>query len=279
MKRLSGLLLGCGLLFGGLSTVAAQQQMSDGAMPPPKVLQVIRENLKPGKSGSPHEATESGFVKAFQAAKWPTHYLAMDSMTGSPRSLFFVAYDSFAAWEKDAMATQHDATLAAALDRAAIADGALLESSESSVFVYRDDFSLRAPVNIPLMRYFEIQRFKIRPGHEKEWDTLVKMYVNGYEKTVPNAHWATYESAYGTNNSGVYIVITPMKSAAEVDQNFADSKKFTGAMGEDWMKKAGDLAAACIESSQDNLFLFNPKLSYVSDDWIKADPAFWKPAK
>jgi hypothetical protein len=278
MKRLTGLLLGCGLLFGGLSTVAAQQ-MADGAMPPPKVLQVIREFLKPGKSGSPHEATESGFVKAFQAAKWPTHYLAVDSMTGSPRSLFFVAYDSFGAWEKDSMATQHDAALSAALDRAAIADGALLESSESSVFVYRDDYSLRAPINIPLMRYFEIQRFKIRPGHEKEWDTLVKMYVTGYEKTVPNAHWTTYQSAYGADNGGVYIVVTPMKSAAEVDQNFADSKKFMGAMGEDWMKKAGDLAAACIESSQDNLFLFNPKLSYVSDDWIKADPAFWKPAK
>jgi hypothetical protein len=278
MKRLTGLLLACGLLFGGLSTVAAQQ-MSDGAMPPPKVLQVIREFLKPGKSGSPHEATESDFVKAFQAAKWPTHYLAVDSMTGSPRSLFFVAYDSFAAWEKDAMATQHDAALSAALDRAAIADGALLESSESSVYVYREDYSLRAPVNIPLMRYFEIQRFKIRPGHEKEWDTLVKMYVSGYEKTVPNAHWTTYQSAYGADNGGVYIVVTPMKSAVEVDQNFADSKTFMGAMGEDWMKKAGDLAAACIESSQDNLFLFNPKLSYVSDDWIKADPSFWKPAK
>jgi hypothetical protein len=275
MKRLTGLLLGCGLLFGGLSTVAAQQ-MSDGAMPPPKVLQVIRENLKPGKSGSPHEATESGFVKAFQAAKWPTHYLAVDSMTGSPRSLFFVPYDSFAAWEKDAMATQRDATLSAALDRAAIADGEMLESSETSVFVYRQDYSLRAPVNIPLMRYFEIQRFKIRPGHEKEWDTLVKMYVTGYEKTVPNAHWATYQSAYGTDSGGVYIVVTPMKSATEVDQNFADSMKFMAAMGEDWMKKAGDLASACIESSQDNLFLFNPKLSYVSDDWIKADPTFWK---
>jgi hypothetical protein len=275
MKRLTGLLLGCGLLFGGLSTVAAQQ-MSDGAMPPPKVLQVIRENLKPGKSGSPHEATESSFVKAFQAAKWPTHYLAVDSMTGSPRSLFFVPYDSFAAWEKDAMATQHDATLSAALDRAAIADGEMLESSETSVFVYRQDYSLRAPVNIPLMRYFEIQRFKIRPGHEKEWDTLVKMYVTGYEKTVPNAHWATYQSAYGTDSGGVYIVVTPMKSATEVDQNFADSMKFMAAMGDDWMKKAGDLASACIESSQDNLFLFNPKLSYVSDDWIKADPTFWK---
>ena len=278
MKTLTGSLLGICLLFGGIGTVAAQD-MSSGVTAPPKVLQVIVEYLKPGKSGSMHQATESGFVQAFQAANWPTHYLAMDSLTGAPRSLFFVGYDSFAAWEKDAMATQKNAMLSAAVDRAAIADGEMLESSSVGAYVYREDYSLRAPVNIGQMRYFEIQRFKIRPGHEKEWDTLVKMYVNGYEKTVPGAHWAAYESVYGTNNGGVYAFITPMKSAGEVDQNFLDSKKFMGAMGEDWMKKAGELAAACIDTSQNNLFMFNPKMSYVPDQWIKADPSFWKPAQ
>ena len=273
MKRFTGFLLGWGLLFGGLGTIAAQ----DGVMQPPKVLQIIREFVKPGKSGSLHEATESGFVKAFQAAKWPTHYLAADSMTGVSRSLFFVGYDSFDAWEKDSMAAQQNRTLSSALDRASIADGDLLNSTESSMFVYREDFSLRAPLNIAQMRYFEIERFKIRAGHEKEWDTLVKMYINGYEKAVPNAHWTTYQSMYGADNGGVYIVITPMKSLAEVDQGLADSKKFAAAMGEDEMKKAEELAADCLESSQNNLFMFNPKISYVSDDWIKADPAFWKP--
>lgn len=273
MKRFTGFLLGWGLLFGGLGTIAAQ----DGVMQPPKVLQIIREFVKPGKSGSLHEATESGFVKAFQAAKWPTHYLAADSMTGVSRSLFFVGYDSFDAWEKDSMAAQQNRTLSSALDRASIADGDLLNSTESSMFVYREDFSLRAPLNIAQMRYFEIERFKIRAGHEKEWDTLVKMYINGYEKAVPNAHWTTYQSMYGADNGGVYIVITPMKSLAEVDQGLSDSKKFAAAMGEDEMKKAEELAADCLESSQNNLFMFNPKISYVSDDWIKVDPAFWKP--
>lgn len=278
MKRLTGLLLGMCLLFGGIGTVAAQD-MSNGVTPPPKVLQVIVEFLKPGKSGSLHQATESGFVQAFQAANWPTHYLAADSLTGAPRSLFFVGYDSFAAWEKDAMATQRNAALSAAVDRAGIADGELLASVEIGAYVYREDYSLRAPVNIGQMRYFEIQRFKVRAGHEKEWDTLVKMYRNGYEKTLPSAHWAAYESVYGTNNGGVFVFITPMKSATEVDQNFADNTKFMGAMGEDWMKKAGELAAACVETSQNNLFMFNPKMSYVPDQWIKADPSFWKPTQ
>jgi hypothetical protein len=272
------LLLGITLLHGGIKTAAAQDK-SDGVIPPPKVLQVIREVLKPGKAGSTHVATESAFVKAFEAANWPTHYLAVDSLSGPSRSLFFVGYDSFEAWEKDAKATEHNATLSSALDRASIADGDLLTSSESSTLVYREDYSLRAPVTIAQMRYFEVEVFRVKPGHERDWDTLAKMYVSGYEKTMPNIHWATYQSIYGADNGGMYVVFTPMKSLAEVDQAIAGSKQFMAAMGDEWMKKASALAESCLQSSQNNLFVFNPKLSYVSDQWIKADPSFWKPAQ
>ena len=117
MKRLTGLLLGSSLLLGGLGTVAAQEK-SQGTTPPPKVLVIFREFLKPGKGGKTHEKAESAFVQAFSRAKWPTHYLAVDSLSGKPRSLFLTGYDSFEAWEKDSRATQKNATLAAAIDRA-----------------------------------------------------------------------------------------------------------------------------------------------------------------
>ena len=42
------------------------------------------------------------------------------------------------------------------------------------------------------------------------------------------------------------------------------------------MKKLGELSAAAIESSQTNLFSFNPRMSYPSEEWVKADPEFWK---
>jgi hypothetical protein len=103
------------------------------------------------------------------------------------------------------------------------------------------------------------------------------MYKNAYEKAVPNAHWAVFESMYGDQNGGLFLVINPMKSLAEVDENMGDSKKFEAAMGESGMKKLSELSAACIESSQTNLFQFNPKMSYPAEEWIKADPEFWKP--
>jgi len=213
------------------------------------------------------------------AAKWPTHYFGMDSLSGPSRALFFIGYPSFEAWEKDTLATQKNATLSAALDHASLADGDLLTVYESSTSVYRDDMSLRSTVNIAQMRYFEITQFVVRPGHEKEFEALAKMYVDGYGKAVPSAHWATFERQYGASTGpvgDVFLVFNPIKSLAEVDSGFGDSKKFGDAMSEGDKKKLSELTAACIESVQTNLFAFNPKESYAPDEWIKADP-FWKP--
>jgi hypothetical protein len=276
MKKIIGLSAALCLLFLG-SAIASAQQAADETMTPPKVLVINREYLKPGKSGSLHEKTESAFVRAMTAAKWPTHYFAADSLSGPSRALFFVAYPSFEAWEKDNLATEKNATLSAALDRASIADGDLLTSYETSAYVYRDDLSLRAgSVSIRHMRYFEIERFVVRPGHGHEWETLVKMYISGFEKAAPNAHWATFESMYGADNGGVFIAFNLMKSLAEVDQGMGDSKQFMSTLNESDRKKLAELEAACVESIQTNLFVFNPKMSYPSEEWIKDDP-FWKP--
>lgn len=268
--RFTKYLLGM-LLLLGIQGVVAQE-----ATAPPKVLSVIREFLKPGKAGMAHERTESAFVQAFRRAKWPTHYFAVDSLSGKPRSLFFVGYDSFEAWEKDVNATQKDSTLSSALDRATEADGELLSEVNMSAFRYNEEYSLNSAVDIAHMRYFDIVLVHTRQGHHKEWDEAVKMVVAAYAKAVPDAHWAAYESAYGQPD-GTYVFFTPMKSLAEIDREVMDNKKFEAAMGEDGMKKLEELSAASIESSETNLFAFNPRMSYVSDEWVKADPNFWKP--
>jgi hypothetical protein len=275
MKRNLGLCLVLTLVSICTATAVAQ----DYSMAPPKVLVTQLEMLKPGVSGAPHMKTESAFVQAMTAAKWPTHYLGMDSMSGASRALFLVGYDSFAAWEKDNLATQKNATLASAFDRASVADGQLLTTFSAGVFVYREDLSLRANAsNVAQSRYFEVMRFKVRQGHDKEWEELVKMYIDGYGKATQSQHWATYQSMYGTDNGGIYVVFNAMKSLAEVDGGMADSKKFEAQLGEDGMKKLNELTAACVQESQVNLFAFNPKMSYVADAWVKADPTFWKPA-
>jgi len=274
MNRLTGYLLSSSLLFGCLGTIAAAQE-KEGMHQPPKVLNVIREYTKPGKGGASHEKTESAFIQALTAAKWPSHYLAVDSMSGRPRTLFLTAFDSFEAMEKDGKAFEKNATLAAAVDHAGVVDGELLSETDMTDLVYREDLSLRGATDIPHMRYFEISLFHIKQGHDHDWETLVKMYQDAFEK-IPDVHWATYQAVYGQPDN-TYVIFNPMKSASEIDKGFAQGKQFESAMGEEGMKKLRELTAATVEDSQTNLFSFNPRMSYIGEDWIKADPEFWKP--
>jgi hypothetical protein len=274
MKKNTGLLLGlCVFLCAGGEVLAAQE-MSSGTPAPPKVLVIFREFVKPGKAGMPHQKSESIFVQALVRAKWPSHYLALTSMSGRPRALFISPYPSFEAWEKDNLASEKNAALSATLDRAAIADGDLLSDTDQTVAVYSEDYSLRSSIDIPHMRYFEISLYRVRLGHRKDWDDLIKLVKAGYEK-IPAVHWATYEVTYGQEGH-VYLVFTGLKSASEIDQEPSQDKDFEAALGEDGMKKLGELESAAIENVQSSLFAFSPKMSYVTEEWIKADPDFWK---
>ena len=276
MKK-SFLSTGLCLLLTGLAitaSAASAQDQSAGTASPPKVLQIIVESLKPGQGGSPHIKSESAFVQAFKAADWQTHYFGMDALSGPSRAVFFVPYDSFEAWQKDLDATAANPTLSAAIDSATVADGALLNAYETSAFVLRDDLSLRAPVPMDHFHYVQITLFRVRPGHRKDWDDLVKMYIAAYQK-IPNAHWATFEKMYGTESGSRYIAVTPMKSLAEVDQEMLNDKAFASTVSEEDRRKMRELTAATIESVESSLFAVNPKMSYPLDTWVKADSTFW----
>ena len=275
MKRFAGSMLSLFVLLAVGGTEIAAGQEKSAAIPPPKMLTITREFTKPGKSGTAHEKTESLFVQAMRNAKWPTHYLAVESVTGKSRALFLTGYDSFADWEKDVLASQKNTALSAGLDNAWAKDGDLLSDTDAGVFQFSEEYSLRPNVDIAHMRYFEIGSFVVKPGHEKDWDELMKLILAAYEK-IPDAHWATYTAIYGTTNS-TYIYFIPMKSGEEMDRGLAQGKEFFAAMGADGMKRLGELSAAAVVESQTNLFAFNPRMSYARDEWVKADPDFWKP--
>ncbi len=254
--------------------VASAQETSNPNMPP-KVLVIGREFTKPGKSGLAHEKTESAFVQAMKRAKWPTHYLAVESLSGKSRALFLTGYASFEEWEKDQLAQQKNATLSADLARAWSGDGELLSDTDGGAFRFNAEYSLHPEVEIAHMRYFEIARYQVKPGHDKDWDDGMKMVLAAYEK-IPGAHWACYSSVYGSPDT-TYIFFTPLKSATEIDKEMGQGKDFEAAMGQEGMKRLGELSAAAIQESQTNLFVFNPRMSYPRDEWVKADPEFWSP--
>ena len=276
MNKLSRTMLGCSLAIT-CSCVAAGQDKAEGNASRPQVLQITREFVKPGKAGEVHNRAESAFVQAMSRAKWPTHYVGVTSLSGKSRALFLTWYDSFEAWEKDTAGVQKNATLSTSLDRAAEADGQLLDTLDSGVFYFSDEMSLRPRADLSSVRFLQALVFHVRPGHDREWTEVVKMVKAAYEKGVPDAHWGMFRQMFG-GEGGTYLALIGRKSLSELDKSMKeDDKKFAEAMGEAGLKKLDELFAASVDTSQEHLFAVNPKMSYVADEWIKADPDFWKP--
>jgi hypothetical protein len=272
MNNLGRIALGVCIGIGLVCAATAQEN----AAAVPKVLQVTREYVKPGRAGMAHERAESVFVSAMKRAKWPTHYLGMTSLSGKQRVLFFTMYDSFEAWQKDVDAVAKDAALSAALDKAAMADGDILDSEDQAVLYYQEEMSLRPRSDLGQFRYMEVSVYQVKPGKNKEWEDAVKMVKAAYEKGVPDSHWGMFAVTYGAEG-GTYVVLTGHKNLAEIDKGFAEGKQFQAALGEEGMKKLSELVAECVQSSSHQLFAINPHMSYVSEEWVKEDPDFWNP--
>jgi len=275
MVKTSPILLGLSLALAYTSLAPAQDSSMNQSVP--QVLQITREFLKPGKSGAPHDKTESAFVATMARAKFPAHYVGMNSMSGKSRALFLTEYASFAEWEKDNQIVDKNPALGAELDRESVADGELLDGLDSVVCTYNAELSYHPHADISHARYMEISVYHVRPGHRDDWHELVKMVKDAHEKAGTSAHWATFDMAYG-GEGGTYIILSADKSMTEIDQGFAESKKFVEGMGgKEGMAKLDELFGKTVDTSHNELFSFNPKQSYVDESWIKADPEFWKP--
>jgi hypothetical protein len=276
MNKLSPILLGLSLAAIGSSFTAAQDATSTSAVP--RVLQITREYTKPYKGGAAHDTTESAFVNANRQAKFPAFYVGMNSLSGKARSLYMTRYTSFAEWEKDNALMAKNDSFAAEIERLSLADGELLEEVDSAVYAFEEDLSFHPHNDIQKHHFYQVFAFHVRPGHEKEWHEVVKMVKDAHEKAGDGAHWGMYRLMFG-GEGGTYVALSGDPSMSAIDDVFTGQKKYLEALGgEEGMTKLDALFGAAVDTSHSEIFAVNPKQSYVSDDWIKADAAFWKPA-
>lgn len=272
--KISPILLGLSLAVTGGSVAAAQDTSANSV---PTILQITREDIKPYKAGLAHDKTESAFTAAFRKANFPAYYVGMDSLSGKSRALFMTRYASFAEWEKVNKMEAENAELASGIESAGLADSDLLDSLQSIVCTYDADLSYHSHTDLAHHRVYQLSVFYVRPGHRKEWTEVVKMVKDAHDKIGDKAHWGMYEVAFG-GEDGEYIAISGDPSMSMIDDAFANSKKFVEAMGgEEGMNKLDQLFGEAVSTSHSELFTVNPRQSYVSDDWVKEDPDFWKP--
>lgn len=242
---------------------------------PPKVLVMDVEYLKLDKVGTPHEKSEAALAKIASDGKSPLHYIAMQSLTGVPRALFFFPFDSFAEYGKEMVGGGSRSELAMKIDQANAEDSDLLTAKETGVYTYRPDLSHKPNAPLKSLHYWEITRVHVKVGHTQDFEEYLKILSSELDKADPDRPLAVYQSAYGTENGGIWVILSPLPSVDALDHLFAVRDSMTKSMEPSTLKRYRELAEASVDRSQRNLFASDPGMSYVWDDWAKSD-SFWE---
>lgn len=259
--------------------VAPALLAQSGPMPPPPLMLFVREEVKPGH-GAAHAATESAWTRALTKGKSKDHYLGMTALTGPSEAWFIMGYPSYADWEAKQKEVENNPVLKAEIDRISQQDGDHLSGTRTFLGTYRKDLSYGPAVEIGKMRYFRVRTFRVKQGQNKAFEEGVKLALDGYTKSHYAASFAFYEVTAGTG-SPTFVVLRPLKSLADLDASEAADKAFQEALGEDGRKAMAKVFGDTVNGVENQLFAFNPKLSFPAPFVIASDPAFWtpKPAK
>jgi hypothetical protein len=274
MSRITPILLGLSLAVSG-SSLAAAQEPSAATASAPKYLQVTVEYTKPGKGGMAHDKTEGAFVQAMTRAKYPIHYVAFNSMSGKARAIYLAPFDSFDAMQK-ANKVFEDPASAKEFERLNMDDGELLEETKQLIFSSVPELSYHSRADISHGHFLEARIISVRPGHGKEFADLVKMWIALADKAGSSDHWGAYRVEYG-DQVGSYVFLTSDNSMADIDQSYAEESKFTAVLTDEDKAKMRELRTAAIAADRFELYSVNPAQSYPPEEFIKADPTFWKP--
>ena len=272
--KFSPVLLGLSLAVA-CSLPAAAQDASTATSSAPKYLQVIVEYTKPGKGGLAHDKTEGAFVQAMAKANFPLHYTAFNAISGRARAIYLSPFNSFEEVEKATKIFDSPA-VGSEFDRINMADGELLDEARVLIFSSDPELSYHSKTPGPKNRYMEADIVQVKPGHGKDFSDLMKLCMAAFDKAGSSDHWGAYRIEYG-ESLGTYVFLTVSNSETEIDQRFSEDSKIGKALSDDDKKKIRDLRAASIETERVELYSVNPAQSYATDDYVKADPDFWKP--
>lgn len=247
---------------------------------PPKVLYIVREDIKPGMM-SAHNTHSANFANIFRNLQTPNYRIALLPVAGSENEIVYLTgADSFA--EVETMLNDTDKRMAgiggsmkADLDRLE-KEAPLLHAAMRDLFaVYRPDLSYNAGVDITKMRYFSVTTTRLRPGHDAQYAEYVAKMINVAQKSkIDSFHLVAFQVVSGAQG-GTYLYFRPMKSLAELDEPIG--MKMRAAMGDDLRKDADKSVSDAVMSSETSTYAFAPNLSYVSKEMAAGDPGFWTP--
>jgi hypothetical protein len=239
----------------------------------PALVTIIREEVKVGRTAE-HARIEAGWPAAFGRANSPDYYLALTSITGMPEAWYLLPAANHAAQGESLKRYDNDAAMTAELERLSRADAEVLNSIRTIQAVARPDLSHGPFPNLAKQRFWEISIFRVRPGHEQEFDAAAKAYASAAERAGPHQAFRVFQVIAGMVGP-TYLIFSSVESYDQFDQMMAE--------GMQTMQGATPAEQAALQkfstdgmiNAESNRFRLDPKQSYVSRETRATDPTFW----
>ena len=241
----------------------------------PSLITIVREEVKVGRVAE-HARIEAGWPAAFERAKSPDYYLAMVSMTGTSEAWYIIPAANHAAIGESMKRDDANAVLSAELARLSRADAEVVNNVRTIQAVARPDLSMGAYPNLARQRFWEITTFRVRPGHEAEFDAAAKAYASAAARSAPSTTFRVYEVIAGMLTP-TYIVFSSVENYAQFDQMMANGMQTMQGATVDERNALQKFSTDAQLNAETNRFRLDPKQSYVSRETRATDPAFWGP--
>jgi hypothetical protein len=259
-------------LFPLFMVLVAAGVAQNAPFPPPAILQVFRDQVKPGKMAEYARLEGEAAQACVRAGTWP--YVTIQAITG-PQEVWFVSgFDSYAAMEKSAEPFARNATLGAELNRIMEAKTPLVNDPHTVFLEYREDLGRNTGLVRAQTRFFNVTIVRVYPGHEKEFEDGQRIVRAVRERAGTADNRAVYQTVSGMA-SNTYMIFSPYHS-------FHEAGEALGPFGQDedlddsTRARLRDLRGVAVQNSETFVFAVNPPMSNPAGEWLVDDPEFWR---
>ena len=115
---------------------------------------------------------------------------------GKARAIYLSQFDSFDELQKANKVFDNPA-IGAEFERLNVADGELLEDTRQLILSYVPGLSYHPKDTHAVYPLSRTNIVHVRPGHEKEFEELVKLWMAAAGKAGSSDHWEAYRLEYG----------------------------------------------------------------------------------
>jgi len=261
--------LGCVLLLSFVGVFAQDHH-------PPKILQIVREEIKTGKMPA-HNVEANSVVQIWSKAKSPYHRLAMVPVAGNENEVMYVwPFANYSDLENAGRELDKisNVTYKADFDRIAAQNKweDLHTTQRDAIAVLREDLSYNPNMDITKMRYMRTETIRLKPGMDRDWEEGRRILKAAHEKAKIDESLIVYQIVGGMQN-GTYMVFIPWKSLDGLG-TLPHGKDYWEAMGDSNRDKMNKINSESIVFHDLAIYAFVPGLSYVPAEFVAADP-FW----